>query len=261
MAEEPYNEHEIITELQRKVVELERCLATSTDGRENIIAAQKLTKVYGRGATRVVALKAVDLSIRKGEFVAVQGPSGSGKTTLLNMLGALDRPTSGRVFIDGIETSGVPERQLYQVRRGKVGFIFQTYYLVPTLNALQNVLMPVLPIRGRKRYERRAVRLLELVGLKDRMRHKPGELSGGEQQRVAIARALILNPGVILADEPTGNLDTKTGAEIIDIMHRLNEKRGKTFIIVTHDRRIAESAERVLYLRDGMLSDLPTEGD
>jgi len=261
MERESHNEQETIAELQRKVDELERYLAAATDQRENIVVTQKLTKIYGKGATRVAALKEVDLKVRKGEFIAVQGPSGSGKTTLLNMLGALDRPTRGRVFIDGIETSGIPERRLYQIRREKVGFIFQTYYLVPTLNALQNVLTPVLPLKGSKRYEKRAVRLLELVGLKDRMHHKPGELSGGEQQRVAIARALILNPGVILADEPTGNLDTKTGAEIIELMHRLNEKREKTFIIVTHDHRIAESAERVLYLMDGKLSDVPTEAD
>jgi len=208
----------------------------------------------------VAALKGVNLRVRKGEYVAVLGPSGSGKTTLLNMIGALDRPTRGRVFIDGVETSKVPERRLYKIRREKLGFIFQTYYLVPTLNALQNVLMPVLPMSRNKRYKRRAERLLELVGLKDRMHHKPGELSGGEQQRVAIARALILNPTVILADEPTGNLDTKTGAEIIELMWQLNKERGKTFIIVTHDHRIAENAESALYLMDGRLSDvLPEE--
>ncbi|MBE0415219.1 MAG: ABC transporter ATP-binding protein [Dehalococcoidia bacterium] len=250
---------ETIAALKRKVEELERRLATGEDQRENIVVAQKLTKVYGRGTTRVVALKEVDLRVRKGEFIAVQGPSGSGKTTLLNMIGALDRPTEGKVVIDGVETTSVPERRLYQMRRGKLGFIFQTYYLVPTLNALQNVLMPVLPVRGNKRYKKRAMRLLELVGLKDRMHHKPGELSGGEQQRVAIARALMLNPTVILADEPTGNLDTRTGAEIIELMHRLNKEQGKTFIIVTHDRRIAESAERVVYLMDGKLSDIPIE--
>ena len=229
------------------------------DQRESIIVTQKLTKIYGRGATRVAALKGANLRVREGEFVAVLGPSGSGKTTLLNMLGALDRPTRGRVLIDGVETSSVPERRLYKIRRDKLGFIFQTYYLVPTLNALQNVLVPVLPMRENRRYKRRGERLLELVGLKDRMHHKPGELSGGEQQRVAIARALILNPGVILADEPTGNLDTKTGAEIIDLMQRLNKERGKTFIIVTHDSRIAENAERVFYLMDGRLSDVPPE--
>jgi len=229
------------------------------DQLKTIIVTQKLTKIYGKGATRVAALKAVNLRVREGEFIAVLGPSGSGKTTLLNMLGALDRPTRGRVIIDGVETSRIPERRLYRIRREKLGFIFQTYYLVPTLNALQNVLMPVLPMKENKRYRKRAERLLELVSLKDRMHHKPGELSGGEQQRVAIARALILNPGVILADEPTGNLDTKTGAEVIELMQRLNKERGKTFIIVTHDSRIAENAERVFYLMDGRLSDVPPE--
>jgi putative ABC transport system ATP-binding protein len=225
-----------------------------------IVVANNLTKIYGSGTTSVAALKGVNLNVQQGEFVAVLGPSGSGKTTLLNMLGALDRPTRGRVFIDNEETSSVAERNLYRIRRRKLGFIFQTYYLVPTLNAMQNVLMPVLPIRGNKRFEKRAQRLLDIVGLKDRTHHKPGELSGGEQQRVAIARALILNPPVVLADEPTGNLDTKTGAEIIDLMKRLNKDRGKTFIIVTHDRRIADVAERAFYLLDGELSDHLPEG-
>ncbi len=230
------------------------------DLQHGIVVAENLTKIYGSGTTSVAALKGVNLNVQQGEFIAVLGPSGSGKTTLLNMLGALDRPTRGRVFIDNEETSSVAERNLYRIRRRKLGFIFQTYYLVPTLNAIQNVLMPVLPIRGNKRYEKRAQRLLDIVGLSGRTRHKPGELSGGEQQRVAIARALILNPPVVLADEPTGNLDTKTGAEIIDLMKRLNKDRGKTFIIVTHDRRIADVAERALYLLDGELSDhLPEE--
>ena len=227
--------------------------------RESIVVTQKLTKIYGRGATRVTALKGVNLRVRRGEFIAVLGPSGSGKTTLLNMLGALDRPTEGRVIIDRVVTSMVPERRLYKIRREKLGFIFQTYYLVPTMNALQNVLMPVLPLRRNKRYEKRAERLLDMVGLKGRIHHKPGELSGGEQQRVAIARALILNPAIILADEPTGNLDSKTGAEITELMQRLNRERDKTFIIVTHDRHIAENAERALYLADGRLSDILPE--
>lgn len=225
-----------------------------------IVVATNLTKIYGSGTTSVAALKGVNLNVQQGEFIAVLGPSGSGKTTLLNMLGALDRPTRGQVFIDNEETSSVAERNLYRIRRRKLGFIFQTYYLVPSLNAIQNVLMPVLPIRGNKRFEKRARRLLDIVGLKDRTHHKPGELSGGEQQRVAIARALILNPPVVLADEPTGNLDTKTGAEIIDLMKRLNKERGKTFIIVTHDRRIADVAERAFYLLDGELSDHLPEG-
>ena len=233
--------------------------AAVQEHRASIVVAQKLTKIYGRGATRVAALKRINLRVRRGEFIAILGPSGSGKTTLLNMLGALDRPTEGKVIIDHVVTSMVPERNLYRIRREKLGFIFQTYYLVPTLNAVQNVLMPVLPIRSNKRYEKRAERLLDMVGLKGRMHHKPGELSGGEQQRVAIARALILNPAVILADEPTGNLDSKTGAEIIELMHWLNRERDKTFIIVTHDRRIAENAERALYLEDGRLSDILPE--
>ena len=228
--------------------------------RKNIVIASKVTKVYGRGRTKVVALKSVDLKVKDGEFVAILGPSGSGKTTLLNMLGALDRPTTGRVVIGGVETSTMAESKLYKVRREKLGFIFQTYYLVPTLDALRNVLSPVLPIRGNKSYDMKAVRLLKLVGLKDRLHHKPGELSGGEQQRVAIARSLIMNPSVILADEPTGNLDTKTSAEIIDIMLRLNKEKKKTFIVVTHDRRLAEKAERVLYLCDGRLSNVCPEG-
>ena len=228
--------------------------------RKNIVVASKVTKVYGRGRTKVVALKAVDLKVKEGEFIAILGPSGSGKTTLLNMIGALDRPTKGRVVIDGVETSTMAENKLYKVRREKLGFIFQTYYLVPTLDALRNVLSPVLPIRGNKSYYMKAVRLLKLVGLKDRLHHKPGELSGGEQQRVAIARSLIMNPSVILADEPTGNLDTKTSAEIIDIMLRLNKKNKKTFIVVTHDHRLAEKAERVLYLCDGRLSNVCPEG-
>ncbi len=228
--------------------------------RRNMIVAQDLTKVYGKGHTQVEALKRINLNIGKGEFVAILGPSGSGKTTFLNLLGALDRPTSGRVVIDRIESSRVPERLLYRIRRSKLGFIFQTYYLVPTLNALQNVLTPVLPVRNGQRYQRRAARLLRIVGLEDRMHHKPGELSGGEQQRVAIARALILNPKVILADEPTGNLDTKTSMEIMDLLQRLNVKGGKTVIVVTHDRRLAEKADRILYLIDGQLFDVAPEG-
>ena len=246
------NEGQALTEKQNGTVD--------EAPRKNIVVASKVTKVYGRGRTKVVALKSVDLKVKDGEFIAILGPSGSGKTTLLNMLGALDRPTTGRVVIGGVETSTMAESKLYRVRREKLGFIFQTYYLVPTLDALRNVLSPVLPIRGNKRYYMKAVRLLKLVGLKDRLHHKPGELSGGEQQRVAIARSLIMNPSVILADEPTGNLDTKTSAEIIDIMLRLNKKNKKTFIVVTHDHRLAEKAERVLYLCDGRLSNVCPEG-
>ena len=221
------------------------------------IVTRRLTKVYGKGHASVAALRDINLTVRKGEFIAVLGASGSGKTTLLNMLGALDRPSQGQVFIDGVETSRVAEHRLYQVRRNKLGFIFQTYYLVPTLSARQNVLTPVLPLSKDGRYEVRAEQLLKLVGLKRRMHHKPSQLSGGEQQRVAIARALILDPSVILADEPTGNLDSKTGAQIIRLLRWLNRKRGKTLIVVTHDHRVAAAADRVVYLADGRLSDAP----
>ena len=234
--------------------------ATAAEPRRDIIIAKKVVKIYGRGATRVAALKSISLNVKEGEFVAVLGPSGSGKTTFLNMLGALDKPTRGRIIIDGAETSKMSENKLYKIRREKLGFVFQTYYLVPTMDALQNVLMPVLPTRSTKKYRPKAMRLLELVGLKDRMHHKPGELSGGEQQRVAIARSLIMRPKLILADEPTGNLDTKTGAEIIELMLRLNKDYNKTFVVVTHDRRLADRAGRVLYLFDGKLSSVCPEG-
>ncbi len=230
-----------------------------TRQQQNCIVADKLTKTYGKGRTRVTALMNVNLTIKSGEFVAVLGPSGSGKTTLLNMLGALDRPTEGQVIIDGSETSSIPERNLYQIRREKLGFVFQSYHLVPTLSAMQNVLMPVLPLKGNGRYRERAQNLLELMGLKDRMHHKPAELSGGEQQRVSIARSLILDPSIILADEPTGNLDAKTGSEIIELMLRLNQEHAKTLLFVTHDHRLAEKAQRSVFLYDGKLSETRPE--
>jgi len=233
--------------------------AVGVDGK-SIVVTKKLTKIYGNGATRVTAPKNVDLDIKEGEFVAVQGPSGSGKTTFLNMIGALDRPTKGRVIIDGVETSRVAEHSLYKIRRDKLGFIFQTYYQVPTLTAMQNVLVPVMPIDGSDKYHKRATRLLDLVGLKERMHHKPNQLSGGEQQRVAIARALIMDPALIFADEPTGNLDTRTGANIMDLMQQLNRERGKTLVVVTHDRRLADRrADRVVYLFDGQLYNAPPD--
>jgi len=218
----------------------------------NIAELKGVTKIYGKGATEVVVLDNVSLSIEKGAAVSVMGPSGSGKTTLLNMLGALDKPTSGQVFISGEEISKVPERKLYKVRREKVGFVFQTYYLVPTLSALENVLLPTLPI-GRDRYQEKAIEILDQVGLAKRAHHRPPELSGGEQQRVVIARALINSPQIILADEPTGNLDSKTGGEIIDLLLVLNKKEGATLVIVTHEESIAQRADRLLKLLDGRI--------
>jgi putative ABC transport system ATP-binding protein len=219
----------------------------------DIVVAENLNKVYKMGRIEVAAVNGISLRVRRGEFLAVQGPSGSGKTTLLNLIGALDRPTSGKIIVDGIETTKISERKLFQIRRQKIGFIFQIYYLIPTLSAMQNVLIPVLPVGIRRKDRERAEQVLDLVGLKDRKAHKPGELSGGEQQRVAVARALVTNPALILADEPTGNLDTKTSAGIVELMHRLNREQGTTFLVVTHDSGIAGGADRVVYLKDGEL--------
>lgn len=219
-----------------------------------LIETKNLTKVYGKGDLAVTALDNINLEVKRGEFVEVMGPSGSGKTTLLNMVGALDKPTSGEIIIDGIEISKIKESKLYEVRREKVGFIFQSFYLIPTLNALQNVLIPVFPLRKNKKdFEKRSYELLAKVGLKGKEHRRPNELSGGEQQRVAIARALILDPILILADEPTGNLDTKTGMEIIEIMKDLNQTEKKTFLIVTHDPRITKFCQRVIRLEDGKI--------
>jgi putative ABC transport system ATP-binding protein len=221
--------------------------------KEEIIKAEGLTKIYGEGKREVRALDGVNLSVGRGEFLVVMGPSGSGKTTLLNMLGVLDKPSWGEVVLDGVRVSSVPERKLFKVRREKVGFIFQSYYLVPTLTALDNVLLPTLPL-GKNHFRGKAEELLRLVGLEKRVSHKPAQLSGGEQQRVAVARALILDPPLVLADEPTGNLDSKTGGEIVRLMHSLNKKKGKTFVVVTHDPALSKTADRVAKISDGKIS-------
>ncbi len=219
----------------------------------DIVIAENLTKVYGSGVTSVTALKDINLRVKEGEFLAIQGTSGSGKSTLLNQLGALDRPTSGRLIIDDVDITNIPESKLFRIRRDKIGFIFQVYYLIPGMTAIENVLIPLLPQGIKGEHKKRAEELLEMVGLKERISHKPGELSGGQQQRVAVARALVTNPAIVLADEPTGNLDSKTKVEILDLMRRLNQEQGMTFIVVTHDASIAADAERVVYLRDGEL--------
>ena len=226
-------------------------------GKENsefLLEVKNLKKVYGKGSLAFRALDEINLSISRGDFIVVMGHSGSGKTTLLNMLGALDRPTLGEIIIDGIEVLKVKESKLYEIRREKIGFIFQNYFLIPTLTALQNVLIPVMPISEKKQdYILRAKELLCKMGLKGKEMRRPSHLSGGEQQRVAIARSLILDPALILADEPTGNLDTKTGMGIVELMKKLNEEEGKTFLVVTHDHRITKFCDRVIKLTDGKI--------
>ena len=217
-----------------------------------IIETKDLVKIYGDGA-QVRALDGVSLQIARGEFVAVMGPSGSGKSTLLNMLGALDRPTEGQVLVNGQDLSEV--RDLDAFRGRTVGFVFQLHNLIPTLDARENIEVPMMgqPI-GRGARRKRSKELLELVGLGDRMHHLPNQLSGGQRQRVAIARSLANEPAVILADEPTGNLDSQSGGEIIDLMHRLNKELDMTFIIVTHDLAVARKTHRVLVMQDGRIA-------
>lgn len=218
---------------------------------ENIVETRELVKVYGDGA-EVRALDGVDMDIAEGEFVGVMGPSGSGKSTLLNMIGALDRPTDGWVLVEGQDLADV--RNLDTFRARKVGFIFQLHNLIPTLTARENVQVPMMgqPI-GRGKRHRRAQDLLDLVGLADRMDHLPNQLSGGERQRVAVARSLANEPAIVLADEPTGDLDTESGAEVIKLMHQLNRELGTTFIAVTHDPAVARRTDRILVLRDGRI--------
>jgi len=207
------------------------------------------------GKRKVRALDGVSLHIEKGEMAALVGPSGSGKSTLLNLIGTLDRPTSGEIFIDGRKLSGLSDTELTLLRRDKIGFIFQFFNLLPSLSCLENVALP-LHLRGWKRAQARAraEELLELVGLKHRLEHLPDELSGGERQRVAIARALSVYPPILLADEPTGNLDTKTGAEILELIRDVHARLGATVLMVTHDPGVAASCERTITLRDGRLA-------
>ncbi|NMX21078.1 ABC transporter ATP-binding protein [ANME-1 cluster archaeon GoMg4] len=220
-----------------------------------MIHTENLTKIYRMGDAEVYALRDVNLEIQDGEFIAIKGPSGSGKSTLLNMIGCLDTPTSGSVFIDNVDTASLNENELAEIRREKIGFIFQQFNLVHTLNAVENVALPMF-FAGVRRDTRlkRAKELLAKVGLGDRIYHKPSELSGGQQQRVAIARALSNDPEVVIGDEPTGNVDTDTGNAIMDILEGLN-KEGRTIIVVTHDAEIAARAGRTKRMRDGRVLD------
>jgi putative ABC transport system ATP-binding protein len=218
-----------------------------------MITLKKVSKLY-EGKREVTALEEVDLHVAKGEMVSTVGPSGSGKSTLLNLIGGLDRPSDGEIEIDGQDVSSGSDDDLTRVRRDKIGFIFQFFNLLPTLTCLENVALP-LHLRGwtRKRIDERARELLKLVGLEARLEHLPDELSGGERQRVAIARALSVYPPILLADEPTGNLDTHTGADILALIRDLHERLHATVLIVTHDMQVAESCRRTIRLRDGRI--------
>ncbi|MCF6097799.1 ABC transporter ATP-binding protein [Thermovorax subterraneus] len=218
-----------------------------------MIELVNINKSYGRGKNELQILKDINLKIDEGEYVAVVGPSGSGKTTLMNILGMIDVPTSGEYLFEGKLVSKLTERELAKIRNRKIGFVFQSFNLIPELNALENVELPMI-YAGMKPTDRkkRAAELLSLMGLHDRMSHKPSELSGGQQQRVAIARALATDPPIILADEPTGNLDSKSGSDVMGILESLNSE-GKTVILITHDREIASRARRRIEIRDGKI--------
>jgi putative ABC transport system ATP-binding protein len=219
----------------------------------NVIEARDLQKIYIMGEVEVQALRGVSFSIRRGEIVSIMGPSGSGKSTLMNTLGCLDRPSSGEYLLDGESVATLNDDQLADIRNRKVGFVFQSFNLLSRQTAITNVELP-LRYSGRTDGRReRAIEALKAVGLEDRMTHRPYELSGGQQQRVAIARAIVNNPAIIMADEPTGNLDSKVGKEIMNLLLNLNKESGTTLIIVTHDPAIAEQTQRVIRLRDGLL--------
>ena len=225
-----------------------------------LLEAKGLKKTYRMGKVLVPALQGITFDVAEGEFVAVFGPSGSGKSTLLHVLGGLDRPDEGEVSVDGISFSTLNDNALAEVRLRKIGFVFQFFNLLPRLNALRNVELPLtLADLPEKESIKKTEDMLKLVGLEDRMGHRPSEMSGGEQQRVAIARALINDPKIVLADEPTGNLDTSTGGEIVQLMKRLNKEKGQTFVVVTHDPAIAETADQIIYLRDGMIQKVNKE--
>ncbi|MEM3552451.1 MAG: ABC transporter ATP-binding protein [Candidatus Bathyarchaeia archaeon] len=219
-----------------------------------IIEVFNLEKIYSIGSVKVYALKGINLSIKKGEFIAVVGPSGCGKSTLLNLLGALDKPTKGKIIVDGIDITQLTDKQLAKFRNLKVGFIFQSYNLINRSSVLKNVELPAIvsgvPAKIRRM---KALTLLKLVGLEEKVYRKPMELSGGEQQRVAIARALINDPAIILADEPTGNLDSKTGNEIIQLLTKINKERNATIVMVTHNLELANKTDKIIWLKDGQI--------
>jgi putative ABC transport system ATP-binding protein len=230
-----------------------------------MISIQNMTKVYGTGEAEVRALDGVSLEVERGEWVAITGPSGSGKSTLMHIVGCLDSPTSGAYWLNGVEVSGMDDAQLAAVRNREIGFVFQSFNLLSRVDALQQVMLPLQYQRGEKRLPRgerakRSREVLELVGLGDRKHHRPTELSGGQQQRVAIARALAQQPSILLADEPTGNLDSKSGAEVMEILHQLHREQGLTVVMVTHDPNVAAQAQRIIYFQDGLIVEPQSQG-
>jgi putative ABC transport system ATP-binding protein len=226
----------------------------SSKSQDKVIQLENVFKIYRTEYYEVTALAGVSLEVGSGEFVAVMGPSGSGKSTLLHIIGCLDKPTRGSVRIGGVETKELNDSQLTELRRDMIGFIFQTYNLIPTLTALENVELPMI-FKGIDAWERerKAMELLELVGIGELRDRKPNEISGGQQQRVAIARALANDPLILLCDEPTGNLDTKSGKQVMDLIKQQNEERGVTVVLVTHDPALSEYADRIIRLRDGKI--------
>ena len=228
-----------------------------TEGPENgqaVLRVENVVKTFESAAGTVAALRGVDISIRKGEFVAIVGPSGSGKSTLLNMIGALDKPTSGKVYINGIDIFSLSDSEIATMRNHLIGFIFQSYNLINRTTVLKNVALPgvISEMSGDER-SRRALKLLQVLGIEDKAGFKPSNLSGGQQQRVAIARSLMNDPAIILADEPTGNLDTKTGSEVFEMLKMMSSKFRRTIVMVTHNPELAESTDRAIYIRDGVV--------
>ncbi|MGI0020477.1 MAG: ABC transporter ATP-binding protein [Nitrososphaera sp.] len=228
-----------------------------TEGPENgqaVLRVENVVKTFESAAGTVAALRGVDISIKKGEFVAIVGPSGSGKSTLLNMIGALDKPTSGKVYINGIDIFSLSDSEIATMRNHLIGFIFQSYNLINRTTVLKNVALPgvISEMSGDER-SRRALKLLQVLGIEDKAGFKPSSLSGGQQQRVAIARSLMNDPAIILADEPTGNLDTKTGSEVFEMLRMMSSKFRRTIVMVTHNPELAESTDRAIYIRDGVV--------